>query len=154
MTMAEGNNLSALIKKGDGVLTKRGNVWTYPGAPNDMSGTNLVMPLEYVSDAEVQAALADGTLRAAVTNPTGFVSSVRMMDDETPAITAGLAGTPEMGTELPPNSRVEHDAGSSPMSAADAERATTDNLRAAATAPRTNDAKASDGKAGDARAKR
>jgi hypothetical protein len=40
-------------------------------------------------------------------------------------LTAILAGTPEAGTELPPNSRPSHDAGMKPMSSDDAERVAT-----------------------------
>lgn len=135
-----------LMKKGDGVLIKRGHVWTYPGCANDASGTNLVMPIEYVSDAEVQKALAGGELRAAITNPSGGVSAVRLIDDGTAVMTSGMAGTAEMGTELPPNSRVTSDAGAGVITAAEAEQQVHDAVAAmkveAAPAPASKPSKA------------
>lgn len=127
----------SLLRKGDGVLTRRGNVWSYPGSPNDLSGTNVVLPMEHVSDVAVQAALADGVLRAAVVAPSGHVSAVRHIEDETTLVRAGLAGTAELGTELPPNSRVSHDAGMVPTSSADAEKQASEALRATVAKPAT-----------------
>jgi hypothetical protein len=121
-------DFKALADKGPGVLVKSGGVWTYPGAPLDTSGTNLVLPLEYVSDADVQAALAGGDLVSAVVDPFGAVTAVRVSGGEVKAVTAGLAGSAEMGTELPPNSRVEHDAGRAVISQAEAERQAVEGL--------------------------
>ena len=122
------SDLQALADKGPGVLVKMGGVWTYPGAPVDLSGTNLKLPLEYVSDADVQDALRGGDLVAAVTDPFGHVTSVRISGGDVIAVTAGLAGTAEMGTELPPNSRVENDAGSIALTQAQVEKATVAGL--------------------------
>jgi hypothetical protein len=112
-----------LAAKGEGVLVKRGDVWTYPAADRDRSGTNVVLPVEYVSDAEVQQAIRDGHVHPATTAPGGAVLSVRVTDGEAgKAISVAQAGTPEAGTELPPNSRPSHDAGMKPASPHDAER--------------------------------
>jgi hypothetical protein len=100
----------ALAAKADGVLVRNGSVWTYPGAPMDRSGTNLRLPLEYVTDETVQAALADGSLSPGVHDASGVIA-VRVTAEGMPrAITMAQAGTSEAGTELPPNSRPEHDA--------------------------------------------
>ncbi|WP_407529425.1 hypothetical protein [Methylobacterium oryzisoli] len=120
--MSKKADLQALADKGPGVLVKRGAVWTYPGAPVDSAGTNLQLPVEYVSDADVQEALSGGDLVAAVVDPFGVVSAVRVAGGEVKAVTMGLAGSAEMGTELPPNSRVEHDAGRVMLSQAEAEQ--------------------------------
>jgi hypothetical protein len=121
--MSKETTFAALAGKGDGILIKRGTVWTYPAAEIDRSGTNVQLPLEYVTDAEVQEALRGGELHPATTGPGGDVLSVRLSDgDVKAAISVAQAGTPEAGTELPPNSRPSHDAGMKSMSAADAER--------------------------------
>jgi hypothetical protein len=136
MTMS----VKELIKKGDGLLSRRSGVWTYPGCANDTSGTNLVLPLEYVSDVEVQKALADGDIVAAVMSPAGVVTSVRLAAEDAPAvILAGQAGTPEMGTEWPEGARVESDAGAGPVKARDVEKQV---LAAAADAARVQPAAA------------
>jgi hypothetical protein len=113
-----------LAAKGDGVLVKRGNVWTYPNAENDRSGTNLVLPLEYVSDAEVKKALQEGHLHAATAQMGGEVLSVRLkgIGAAPKVLNVVQAGTPEAGTELPPGSRVEHDAGKRTATAEELER--------------------------------
>jgi hypothetical protein len=102
----------ALAKKGDGALVRSGSVWTYPGAEMDRSGTNLRLPVEYVTDAEVQEALGAGHLTASVHGLDGQVAAVRVAKDgEGPtAIPMTMVGTSEAGTELPPNSRPTHDA--------------------------------------------
>jgi hypothetical protein len=125
MTMAD---LKTLAAKGNGILVKRGTVWSYAGADLDTSGTNLRLPVEYVSDADVQAALQDGSFMAAVTDPFGSVTSVRLAADGVVAVTAGLAGTAEMGTELPLNSRVESDAGAGLVTQAQIEAQTVAGL--------------------------
>jgi hypothetical protein len=130
-----GPSLDDLLAKGEGVLSKRGNVWTYPGCLNDTSGTNLVLPLEYVTDVDVQKALSDGKLSAAVITPAGYVSSVRLASEGVAVVQAGLAGSAEMGTELPPNSRVASDAGAGVTKPADAERQVIDGLKAATNKP-------------------
>lgn len=121
--MTKEAGFSDLAKKGDGILVKRGSVWTYPTAEMDRSGTNIQLPVEYVSDAEVQEALRGNKMHPVTTSATGEVLSVRITDGEAPAaISVVQAGTPEAGTELPPNSRPSHDAGMKPTSAADTER--------------------------------
>lgn len=117
-------SFEALAAKGDGVLVKRGDVWTYPTAEMDGSGTNLRLPVEYVTDTEVQEALRSGGLNPVTTLPSGAVMSVRVKGDgEAPAaISVAQAGTPEAGTELPHNSRPSHDAGMKRMTQGDAER--------------------------------
>lgn len=101
----------ALAEKGDGVLTKVGNVWSYPGAPMDRSGTNLRLPVEFVTDAEVQAAIQAEEAHASVLGFGGEVSAVRFGEAGTiTAIGVHQIGTSEAGTELPPNSRPTHDA--------------------------------------------
>ena len=112
--------IQELLDKGDGVLTRRGTVWTYPGCPNDPSGTNLLLPAAYVADAVIQAGLNDGTLAAAVVAPSGVVSAVRLAGDGVPVVQAGLAGSAEMGTELRPGARVEADAGAKPITSTEA----------------------------------
>ncbi|SFJ68122.1 hypothetical protein [Methylobacterium brachiatum] len=121
-------DFQALADKGAGSLIKVSGVWSYPGAPVDSSGTNLRLPLEYVSDADVQEGLRDGTLVAAVNDPYGHVSAVRIAQEGVTVVPAGLTGTAEMGTELPPNSRPEHDAGRLPISQVLAERQTVAGL--------------------------
>lgn len=122
------SDLKTLAEKGNGILVKRGTVWSYAGAELDTSGTNLRLPVEYVSDADVQAALRDGSFMAAVTDPYGTVTSVRVAGEGVVAVTAGLAGTAEMGTELPVNSRVENDAGAGVVTQAEIERQTVEGL--------------------------
>lgn len=111
-----------LASKGEGVLVKRGSVWTYPSCETDRSGTNIQLPTEYVSDAEVQQALRDGKAYPATTDGTGAPVFVRVTDGDIPAsISVVQAGTPEAGTELPPNSRPTHDAGMKPLTEDDAQ---------------------------------
>lgn len=120
--------IASLLEKGDGVLTKRANVWTYPGAPNDRSGTNLVLPLEFVSEAAVQEALKKGDVVARATDTMGVVTSVgRPAAENAPirVINMMTAGSVDAATELPPNSRPTHDAGRSdrPVDVAQAQTA-------------------------------
>ncbi|MGI3900533.1 MAG: hypothetical protein ACRYGP_28305 [Janthinobacterium lividum] len=106
--------IASLLDKGDGVLTKRANVWTYPGAPNDRSGTNLVLPLEFVSEAAVQEALKKGEVVPRATDTMGVVVSIgRPATEGAPVrvINMMMAGSVEAATELPLNSRPTHDAG-------------------------------------------
>ena len=106
--------IASLLDKGDGVLTKRAGVWTYPGAPNDRSGTNLVLPVEFVSEAAVQDALTKGDVVPRATDTMGVVTSVgRPSIEGAPVrvINMMLAGSVEAATELPLNSRPTHDAG-------------------------------------------
>lgn len=113
--------IETLLEKGGGVLLKRGLVWTYPGALNDPSGTNLKIPLESVPDAAVQEALSQGALVTRVADITGAPTSVARApaDGELPVrmMNVAEAGSVEMGTELPLNSRPTHDAGRKPDSA-------------------------------------
>ncbi len=122
---------AALAAKGDGVLVKRGSVWTYPTAETDGSGTNIKLPVEYVTDQEVQQALRDGALVPATTETTGAPLSVRIKTDDAPAaISVAQAGTPEAGTDLPPNSRPSHDAGMKSVSREGIERSTAAQTKA------------------------
>jgi len=111
--------IDSLLGKGS-VLVKRGSVWSYPGSPNDRSGTNLVMPLDYVTDAEVQEALASGNLVVAAVDTYGGVAAVKAKPAEGETVrivNPALAGTAEAGTEIPVNSRPTHDAGRSDVEA-------------------------------------
>ncbi|MCX4195112.1 hypothetical protein OMR07_05615 [Methylobacterium organophilum] len=121
-------DFQALADKGAGSLVKVSGVWSYPGAPVDSSGSNLQLPVEYVSDADVQEGLRDGTLVAAVNDPYGNVSAVRIAQEGVTVVPAGLTGTAEMGTELPPGSRPEHDAGRQPITQVEAEQQTVAGL--------------------------
>jgi hypothetical protein len=112
-----------LAAKGDGMLVRRGNVWSYPGASIDASGTNLHLPVEYVTDEEVQAALGTGDMFAVTRTADNQVLSVRIKDgdEDAPAVlTTAQAGTADAGTELPANSRPSHDAGKSTITSAEA----------------------------------
>ncbi len=118
--------VASLLDKGDGVLMKRANVWTYPSCPNDRSGTNLVLPAEFVSEAAVQEALKSGDVVAKATDTMGVVTSVaRPAAENAPVRVVNMmqAGSVEAATELPPNSRPTHDAGRSdrPVDAAKAQ---------------------------------
>jgi hypothetical protein len=75
-------------------------------------GTNLRLPVEYVTDAEVQEALGAGHLTASVHGFDGQAHGVRIAKDANfpNALTLATVGTSEAGTELPPNSRPTHDA--------------------------------------------
>jgi len=108
--------IESLLEKGDGVLVKRGGVWTYPNAPNDRSGTNLVMPVEFVSEAAVQEALTKGELAPTATTMTGAPMSVmKKPEGDVPVriLNMAQAGSVEAATEMPLNSRPTHDAGKS-----------------------------------------
>ena len=118
-TTTEVATINSLLAKGN-VLVKRGSVWSYPGSPNDRSGTNLVMPLDYVTDAEVQEALASGDLVVAAVDTYGGVAAVKAKPAEGETVrivNPALAGTAEAGTEMPVNSRPTHDAGRSDVEA-------------------------------------
>lgn len=91
-------DIKALAGKGDGVLTKVGSVWTYPGCPIDPSGTNLRLPMEYVSDADVQELLRDGSASAATLDASGNALAVRF-DGAGRAVTAAQIGTVDAATE-------------------------------------------------------
>ncbi|WP_342106311.1 hypothetical protein [Methylobacterium sp. SI9] len=108
--------IESLLEEGNGVLVKRGSVWSYPGCPNDRSGTNLVLPIESVSDAEVQAALVSGDLVAKAGDVMGGTTAVTAKPAEgeiVMTVNPMLAGSVEAATELPLNSRPTHDAGRS-----------------------------------------
>lgn len=123
---------SDLASKGDGLLVKRGSVWTYPSCDTDRSGTNVQLPTEYVSDAVVQEALRDGKLHPATTDGVGAPIAVRVSGGETvAAVSVVQAGTPEAGTELPPNSRPSVDAGMKPADPEEVERAPAQSTRQA-----------------------
>lgn len=114
-------NAQALAKKGNGVLVKHGNVWSYAGAQIDRSGTNLRLPEEYISDAEVKKMLADGDVVASSLGPMHEPLAVRFKGDEDAVVVnVAQAGTAEAGTELPVNSRPEHDSGTVRMTPAEA----------------------------------
>ena len=109
-------SIAALMEKGYGVLVKRGPVWTYPGAPNDRNGTNLTLPVKSVTDVEVQAALASGDLVVRGTDVMGVTNAVAAKPEDgilVRVINPIHAGSVEVATELPPNSRPTHDAGKS-----------------------------------------
>ncbi|GGC70724.1 hypothetical protein [Chelatococcus reniformis] len=136
------NGAAALAKKGDGVLTRVGSVWTYPGCAIDPSGTNLRLPLEYVSDAEVKELLQAGDLVGVTQSVGGELLSVRLKgDDGAVVLTTAQAGTAEAGTELPPGSRPTHDAGASVAASAADIASEVERSFAAATgaAPATSD---------------
>lgn len=122
-----------LIAK-EGILVKRNGVWSNPSEPLDPSGTNLKLPLNYVSANEVDAAIKDGSLVVAAAGADGMATAVALPAKEGEArrviVPASIAGTAEAGTELPPNSRPTHDAGSAPISPREAEQAVIDRAKA------------------------
>jgi hypothetical protein len=123
MASSDNKAVTDLAAKAGGVLIRQGAVWTYPGAPMDPSGTNMRLPLEYVTDAQVSAALEANALVAATVAPGGFVTAVQVAGDAVrPVVSTALAGTAEASTELRVGSRPSIDAGTVPASAADAER--------------------------------
>ncbi len=106
--------IDSLLEKGGGVLIKRSGVWTYPNAENDRSGTNLVLPAEFLPDAVVQEALSKGELVSRVNDVMGVVSSVGKPGQDgqnVRLVNLSQAGSVEAATELPLNSRPTHDAG-------------------------------------------
>lgn len=120
--------VASLLEKGDGILIKRNGVWTYPSAPNDRSGTNLVLPIEFVSDAAVQEAIKAGDLVTKATDTMGAVTSVsKPAPDGATILVVNMmqAGSVEAATELPLNSRPTHDAGRSDREVPVAEAQTT-----------------------------
>jgi hypothetical protein len=121
-----------LCDKGEGILTRFGHVWSYPGAKMDPSGTNLRLPIENVSDAEVTEALANGQLVAATIEPGGFLRAVRLVvegADPIPLLLTSQAGTADAGTELPAGSRPSQDAGATTPTPNEAAETTAANLR-------------------------
>ena len=109
--------IDQMLDKGDGILVRRGHVWTYPNAETDRSGTNLKLPVESVGDAIVQEAIKSGDLVPLVTDATGGIVSVtrKPAEGETVrVVNMAQAGTVELGTEVPLNSRPTHDAGRRP----------------------------------------
>ena len=71
--MADYSDLAALAAKdpaGKGRLwyVRDGNVWSYAGCAVP-TGSNLLVPVESVSDARVKAALADGSWMGSVIDP-------------------------------------------------------------------------------------
>ncbi len=103
--------LELAMKTDNEKLMRFGHVWSYPGAPIDNSGSNLRLPTEYVTDEQVQKALAAGELQALVIEPGGRVTVVQIASDEQPKVISTVqAGTAEVGTELPPGSTPSLDA--------------------------------------------
>jgi hypothetical protein len=105
---------------GTGILSKhRAGVWAPPETPIDPSGTNLRLPIEYVSDEEVQKGIHDGSLVVITIGSDNLPYAVRKKPGEKDAVVmtvgAAQAGTAEAGTELPPNSRPSQDAGTKRM---------------------------------------
>lgn len=104
---------------GGGILSKhRSGVWASPGTPIDLSGTNLRMPTEYVSDEEVQKAVHDGSVIVIALGSDNLPYAVRKKPKEGEVVltlSAAQAGTAEAGTELPPNSHPSQDAGTKRM---------------------------------------
>jgi hypothetical protein len=110
---------------GSGILSKRGGVWAAPESPIDPSGTNLRLPLEYVSDEEVQKGIHDGSLVVITIGSDGLPYAVRKKpgkDEPVMTMSAAQAGTAEAGTELPPNSKPSQDAGTRRMTPDEAAR--------------------------------
>ena len=108
----DSSKVGPLAAKGGGNLVRHpgSGVWSYPGAPMDNSGTNVHLPVEYVTDAEVRAALDAGELHPIMGD--GNSVRVRGSNNAPPiAISMAMAGSPEVGTELPIGSRPSHDAG-------------------------------------------
>jgi hypothetical protein len=110
---------------GTGILSKRGGVWAAPEAPLDLSGTNLRLPLEYVSDEDVQKGIQDGSLVVITIGSDNLPYAVRKKpekDEVVMVVGAAQAGTAEAGTELPPNSKPSQDAGTKRMTPDEAAR--------------------------------
>lgn len=105
-----------LAKSDTGTLVRhRSGVWSYPGAPMDPSGTNLRIPVESVTDADIQAGLLDGSFVAAGMGPENRVTAIRAAPAEGEVrmgfVSSARAGSVEAATELPVGSRPTHDAG-------------------------------------------
>jgi stringent starvation protein B len=118
-----------LGKEGGGnILSKhRSGVWASPGTPIDLSGTNLRLPVEYVSDEEVQKAIHDGSVVVIAIGSDNLPFAVRKKPDKDEVVmtlSASQAGTAEAGTELPPNSHPSQDAGAKRMTPDEAARMT------------------------------
>lgn len=112
--MAKAATVESLLDKGQGTLIKRGTVWSYPGAPEDSSGTNLRVPLEVVSDAAVQDAIRDGFLVHKMVDSFGVATAVvrAPAEGETVRLVSLVqAGSVEAATEMPRGARPTHDAG-------------------------------------------
>jgi hypothetical protein len=110
---------------GSGILSKRGSVWAPPEMPMDLSGTNLRLPTEYVSDEEVQKAIHDGSVVVVTIGSDNLPYAVRKKpgkDESVMTMQASQAGTAEAGTELPPNSHPSQDAGTKRMTPEEAAR--------------------------------
>lgn len=123
-----------LAAKGDGVLVRRGNVWTYPGCPTDPSGTNLKLPTEFVTDEQVQAAMGESVFVTTTVDPIGTARAIRLSgDDDAPVMSTAQAGTAHAGTELPVGSRPELDAGATDISPNEAARLAEASMRSALT---------------------
>jgi hypothetical protein len=114
MTMSD---LKTILEKGGGTLVRFGSVWSYPGAPIDPSGTNLRLPIEHASDAEVREALQAGDLAAVTIHADGTAIAVRAVKkgEQVAVLTSAQVGTAEAGTELPVGSRPSVDAGKAPL---------------------------------------
>lgn len=123
-------DVRALAEKGEGVLTRFGTVWSYPGVDMDPSGSNLRLPIEHVSAAAVKAALDDTIVAVSTFDIAGQPLSVRIVvDGEQPKVlSAAQAGTPDAGTQLPPGSKPSTDAGAIAVSPEDAAREAKKNL--------------------------
>lgn len=112
---------------GSGILAKRHGVWAPPETPIDPSGTNLRLPVEYVSDEEVQKGIHDGNLVVITIGSDNLPYAVRKKpekDEVVMTMGAAQAGTAEAGTELPPNSHPSQDAGTKRMTPDEAARMT------------------------------
>lgn len=98
-------------------------IWSYPGAPMDPSGTNVKLPVDYTTEAEINEGIEDGTLVVSALGNDLSRSSVSLAANFSGRVhTPVTAGTVEASTQLPPGSQPTHDAGSVPMTAAQAEQ--------------------------------
>jgi hypothetical protein len=127
MAEQQAATVDGLLSKegGSGILSKRGGVWSTPETPIDPSGTNLRLPIEYVSDEEVQKAIHDGEVVVITIGSDNLPYAVRRKPEEGEVVLtmqASQAGTAEAGTELPKNSHPSQDAGTKRMTPDEAAR--------------------------------
>jgi hypothetical protein len=123
---------SELLQHGTALRRFAPGIWSYVGAPLDPSGTNLKLPIDYTTEAEIDAGIEDGSLsvaamgsdlsRSAVVASDGFAGRVH---------TPMSAGTVEASTQLPVGSQPTHDAGSVPATAQEAEEGAINAMREA-----------------------
>lgn len=94
--------LADLAAKGNGTLVRHDpGHWSYPGAPSDPAASNLHLPMESVSQSEVDAALADGAWSVVMRSPAGLpiiVASTASPLGQRAEITAADFGTASLAT--------------------------------------------------------